>query len=73
MTGLGCWLCGDLAHWRDLCPNQLPAATLAEHQARIRLYIDRWAENQMTTTAKREAVENEYRMWNEKRKAKRAA
>lgn len=70
MGSLGCFLCGDLDHWRELCPLLEPAATLAEHQRRIRLFIDRWADNQMTTAAKREAVENEYAMWAEKKKRK---
>lgn len=64
----GCFLCGGADHWQATCPLTEPAATLAEHQRRIRLFIDRWAENHMSTAAKREAVKNEYEMWNSRPK-----
>ena len=72
MTGLGCHMCGDMTHWRELCPWNQPAATLAEHQHRIRTYIDRWAERKISTEMKREFVKGEYEMWNSRPKGKAA-
>lgn len=72
MTGLGCHMCGDMTHWRELCPWNHPAATLAEHQHRIRVFIDRWIANAISTQMKREFVTREYEMWNEKKRKKAA-
>lgn len=67
MNSEGCFLCGQPDHWRDLCPLLQPADSLAEHQRRIRLFIDRMAENHMTVAAKREAVKYENEMWNSRK------
>jgi hypothetical protein len=72
VTGLGCRMCGDMTHWQQLCPWNNPAADLAEHQFRIRTYIDRMVANDISVAMKREFVKGEYEMWNARRKGKAA-
>lgn len=69
----GCLRCGAMDHWRELCPLRQPPDGFPEHQRRIALYIDRWAERKTTTDLKREFIKEEHEMWNAKKAKRRAA
>lgn len=76
-----CRRCGQAGHWADdtdpatgqpKCPLRLPAKTLAEHERRLQLYIDRFVENRIGTEYKRELITQEHELWRN-RKARKAA
>lgn len=72
MELFGCFRCGNPGHWRDACPLRQAAPTLAEHERRLRLYIDRFVDNDISTEYKRELIAEEHELWNSRKKGKAA-
>lgn len=68
----GCHMCGGMDHWRELCKLNQPAPDLAEHQRRIALFIDRYADKLISLEMKREFVRQEHEMWNSRKRTKAA-
>lgn len=77
-----CWRCGDPAHWaaetdpatgRPKCPLAVRAATLAEHETRLQLYIDRFVENKISTEYKRQLIAEEHALWRGKAPERKAS
>lgn len=58
-----CRRCGDLDHWADDCPHNQPAATRAEHLARIAGYVRRMHDWQVTPAEKRAMITAENQQW----------
>jgi len=59
-----CFKCGKPGHWADHCELNNPAATRAEHEGRIHLFVERWINGKIATHQKRRLIEEENRMWN---------
>lgn len=58
-----CYRCGSPGHWQHECPLLIPAASKAEHEGRIALFVSRWIAGEMTRLQKRQAVKQENEMW----------
>lgn len=80
IPGLGpCWRCGEWGHWATetgaegtpKCPLAIRAESLAEHERRLRFYIDRFVEFKISTEYKRELIAAEHELWRN-RKARAA-
>lgn len=69
----GCFRCRGRDHWADNCPELIPVATKAEHEARIAKYIDWWIDGRITAHEKQKLIECENRMWAAMQPAKRRA
>lgn len=66
-----CWRCGDSAHWASECDLRKPAHSLAEHERRLQLYIDRFVENKISTEYKRELIAEEHELWRNRKSKER--
>lgn len=67
-----CWRCGNCGHWASECELRFPAKTLAQHEWRIQLYIDRWQENKISTEYKRQLIAEEHDLWRNRQERKSA-
>lgn len=63
LANLRCFRCDQPGHLAADCPEQMPAATRAEHEARIAEYIRRFIDGEWDARAKRNAISAENRMW----------
>jgi hypothetical protein len=64
-----CFKCARPGHWHEHCDLQ-PAATIAEHEQRIRDLGQRWAEKEITRDEKAAAIRHENELWKSREKAK---
>jgi len=58
-----CYRCGEYGHFVQECPELRPAASRAEHEGRIAVYVERWINGQWAQYQKREAITTENKMW----------
>ena len=69
LTGDGnCFRCGQPGHWAQHCPLGLPAASKAEHERRIRLFVDRWIDGEIAAYEKQNLIRQENELWNKREK-----
>lgn len=54
-----CFICGEEGHWVEHCPLKIPAASRAEHEGRIALFVERWIDGKITAHQKRRLIEAE--------------
>jgi hypothetical protein len=59
---LKCFRCEKPGHVAANCDELIPAASKAEHDARIALYIRRWTEGKWTAREKQRAISEENKM-----------
>ena len=57
-----CFKCAQPGHWADHCPLK-PAASVTEHEKRIRDLGQRWAEKEITLAEKTAAIKHENELW----------
>jgi hypothetical protein len=58
-----CFHCFETGHRHEECPLRVPAASEAEHLARIDTYVSLWHDGLITREAKRIAISTENIMW----------
>ena len=58
-----CFRCEKPGHLAASCPELVPAASKAEHEARIAAYVQRWTDKKWTPQQKWKAISEENRMW----------
>ena len=64
-----CFKCGLPGHWAAHCPLNYPAATRAEHEARIARIVERWDRGfGITTHQKMTLIKQENELWNNREK-----
>lgn len=68
-----CWRCGKPGHWERECPLRQRADSLAEHERRLQLYIDRFVENKISTDYKRQLIAEEHDLWRNRATERKAS
>jgi len=63
IENIKCFRCEKLGHIAAECAELFPAATAAEHQARIARYVERWINHEITEYQKRAFITAENEMW----------
>jgi hypothetical protein len=67
-----CFKCAQPGHWADNCQLKR-AASIAEHEERIRQLGDRFAAREITRDEKTAAIKHENELWHGKKKQKTGA
>lgn len=58
-----CFRCREPGHIAAECGELIPAASKAEHEARIARYVQRWWDGDITAWQKQQAIRTENEMW----------